>query len=247
MSSDETPLPPYQRISQHYRNLIGDGTLRDGERLPSVRELAEQWQVAHATAAKVMTTLRSEGLVSTSTGGAGGTVVTAKGLARSPQDYTSSIRRTGRIYPAGHHAKIMSAGLVGAPEPVATALDVAPGSPVIRRHRVTYQGETAMSRSVSWFRGDLADPAPDLLRAERIPLGTPGYIERQTGRAVRRGTDQFTAAAADEQTAADLGLPPGSPVLIGRNWYRDGDGEVIEYGEYASMAGRWQTYEYEAE
>jgi DNA-binding GntR family transcriptional regulator len=166
-------------------------------------------------------------------------------LGHSPQDRVAAIRRTGRIYPAGHHAEIMSAELTGAPEPIAAALEIEAGSPVIRRHRVTYHGETPISRSVSWFHGDLADPAPGLLRVARIPLGTPGYIEQRTGRAVRRGTDQLAAAAADKETAADLGVPPGSPVLIGRNWYRDAEGEIIEYGEYASIAGRWQTYEYE--
>jgi Transcriptional regulators len=49
---------------------------------------------------------------------------------------------------------------------------------------------------------------------------------------------------ATEEEAADLGVEPGSPVLRGRNWIRDADGEVIEYGEYVSAPGRWETYEY---
>jgi DNA-binding GntR family transcriptional regulator len=246
VSNDES-LPPYQRISQHYRELIGNGSLRDGDRLPSVRELAEQWHVAHATAAKVMSTLRSEGLVTTSTGGAGGTIVSAKALGRSPKDHAASTRKTGRIYPTGNYARIVSAELVDAPEGIAVALGVEAGSRVIRRRRVTYSGDTPVSASTSWFRGDLADTAPNLLLAERIILGTPGYIERQTGRVLQRGLDQFTAAVADEVVAGDLEVPAGSPVLVGRNWFRDGDGEVIEYGEYVSVAGRWQTYEYDVE
>lgn len=49
---------------------------------------------------------------------------------------------------------------------------------------------------------------------------------------------------ATEEEAADLVVEPGSPVLRGRNWIRDADGEVIEYGEYVSAPGRWETYEY---
>src|SRR4051794_33679325 len=67
-------LPPYLQITQHYRDQIKRGQLKDGDRLPSARQLVEQWKVAHATAAKVLSTLRAEGLVTTTTGGAGGTV-----------------------------------------------------------------------------------------------------------------------------------------------------------------------------
>jgi hypothetical protein len=33
--------------------------------------------------------------------------------------------------------------------------------------------------------------------------------------------------------------------LCGRTWWTDADGGVIEYGEYTSLPGRWNTYEYE--
>ncbi|KFU75805.1 GntR family transcriptional regulator [Amycolatopsis lurida] len=42
---------------------IETGELRPGDRIPSTREISRQWGVAHATAAKVLTMLREEGLV----------------------------------------------------------------------------------------------------------------------------------------------------------------------------------------
>ena len=65
----DRPLPPYQQITAHYRDLINRGDLVDGDRLPPVRQLETQWQVAHATAARAVATLRAEGLVRTGTGG----------------------------------------------------------------------------------------------------------------------------------------------------------------------------------
>jgi DNA-binding GntR family transcriptional regulator len=159
----------------------------------------------------------------------------------------TAIRRTGHIYPKGEYAKIASAELVAAPEHVAEALGVQAGDQVIRRHRITYRGEAPVTASTSWFTSDLAEAAPDLLVAERIKLGTPGYIEQQTGRRVRKGMDQLTVAAADESAAADLAVPEGSPILRARNWYRDQDGEVLEFGEYIAPPGRWQTYEYDVD
>lgn len=241
-------MPPYLQITQHYRDLIKRGELQDGDRLPSARRLVELWGVSHATAAKVLSTLRAEGLVKTTSGGAGGTIVSVRDMrdvGYAPRDRMLAVRQWGRIYPPGEHAKIVSAELVDAPEHVAEALGVEPGTPVIRRHRVTYRDDTPVSASTSWFTGDLADVAPDLLVTERIRQGTPGYIERQTGRVMGQGRDQMTAALADATIADELDVPEGSPVLIGRNWMRDRDGEVIEFGEWASRPTRWATYEYE--
>jgi DNA-binding GntR family transcriptional regulator len=241
----ERPLPPYLQITTHYRDLIRRGELKNGDRLPSARKLVDEWGVSHATAAKVLATLRAEGLVRTSTGGAGGTVVDVEGAGRSPRDHITAIRRWGKIYPEGEHARILTAELVVASDEVAAALGIEPGTQAIRRHRVTYAGDVPMSASTSWFAAELAAVAPDLLRTERIKQGTPGYIEQQTGRRVKLGRDQFTATLADEVVAADLDIEVGEPVLAGRNWFRDQDGEVLEFGQYVSRASRWQTYEYE--
>jgi DNA-binding GntR family transcriptional regulator len=156
-----------------------------------------------------------------------------------------AVRRRGRIYPDGEHAKIVSAELVEAPDYVADALGVARRSLVIRRHRITLRGSTPVSASTSWFSGDLARAAPDLLQCERIRAGTPGYIEQQTGRVIASGRDHVSAAAADAQMADDLNIEIGAPVLAGRNWVRDAEGEVVEFGEYVTPSGQWQAYEYQ--
>jgi DNA-binding GntR family transcriptional regulator len=233
------------QITQHYRELINSGQLKDGDRVPSARQIVEQWGVAHATAAKVLSMLRTEGLVTTTPGGAGGTVVHVRNVGYTPQDRMSAVRRWSKIYPPDEHARIVSAERVDAPAHVAEALGVELAAPVIRRHRVTYRGDTPVSASTSWFDGALAEVAPLLLVEERIPQGTPGYVGEQTGRMIRRGQDQVSATAADEAVAAQLQIAVGSPVLRGRNWARDDDGDVVEFGEYVSRPDRWQIYEYE--
>jgi GntR family transcriptional regulator len=140
---------------------------------------------------------------------------------------------------------IASADLVPAPEAIADALNVPAGADVIRRHRVTLRDDVPVSASTSWMPGDLAGPAPRLLTTERILAGTAGYIREVTGRAAVRGLDQTSARAATDQDAADLGIPAGSCVAAGRTWWYDAAGAVIEYGEYASVPGRWAAHEYE--
>jgi DNA-binding GntR family transcriptional regulator len=236
--------PPYLQIAEDIRRQIRSGQLRDGDLVPSTRQLAREWNVSVPTAAKALTTLRSEGYVR---GVAGtGTVVCAGSTTHLPGgDRLEAIARTGRIYPPNERAVIHSAELVPAPDAIADALGVPAGTEVIRRHRVTYRDDSPVSASTSWLPGDLAASAPRLLTTERIIEGTTGYIEQETGRAVVRGLDQESARAATEQDAEDLGVPPGSPVTCGRNWWYGRDGEVIEYGERVSIPGRWSSHRYE--
>lgn len=238
----EKAAPPYQRVVTKYRDMIDAGELKPGDQLPSVRDLAGAEDIAHATAAKVVALLKAEGYVTTSTGAAGGTVVAAR--AQTPADYVRTIQNTGKIYARGNYARITSAGLVPAPEVAAAALGVEPGEPIVARSRVTYSSDDVpLSASVSFLLGSLAESCPKLLVAERILNGTPGYVAEQTGRTLGRTREQLSADAATAAQSADLAIPAGSPVMLGRNWIYDTDGGVIEYGESCSVPGRWMTYE----
>ncbi|MGH3159296.1 MAG: GntR family transcriptional regulator, partial [Streptosporangiaceae bacterium] len=65
---------PYVQIIEHYRREIAAGRLADGDMLPSGREIAAQFGVSLATAAKVASGLQTLGLVVARPGA--GTVVT---------------------------------------------------------------------------------------------------------------------------------------------------------------------------
>lgn len=53
----------HQQVARHIQNDIAAGVLRDGERLPSTRELAQEWGVSPFTINEAMDTLIKEGLV----------------------------------------------------------------------------------------------------------------------------------------------------------------------------------------
>jgi len=75
--------PPFARIVAAIRARIESGDLAPGERVPSTRQITREWGVAMATATKVLTTLRQEGLVVARPGI--GTVVTAAQPRSRPQ------------------------------------------------------------------------------------------------------------------------------------------------------------------
>jgi AcrR family transcriptional regulator len=64
---------PYLRIAAEIRDRIARGELRPGDRVPSTRQITQQWGVAMATATKVIAVLRDEGVVNARPG-AGTTV-----------------------------------------------------------------------------------------------------------------------------------------------------------------------------
>ncbi|MEU1309095.1 TetR/AcrR family transcriptional regulator C-terminal domain-containing protein [Streptomyces cinnamoneus] len=74
--------PPYLRIAAELRRRIAGGELVPGDRVPSTRQIAREWNVALATATKVLTTLRQEGLVRAQP--RVGTVVAGPAAAASP-------------------------------------------------------------------------------------------------------------------------------------------------------------------
>lgn len=62
MSGSIRPAPRYLQIARHYRDQIANGMLRPGDRLPSERRIAAEWQVARPTAARALQMLSSQGV-----------------------------------------------------------------------------------------------------------------------------------------------------------------------------------------
>lgn len=237
--------PTYQLIYDDLRTKILDGAIASGEQLPSIRDLAATWNTHTATVQKAITALHHEGLTVAQHGK--GTFAAPDGAHRTAHDRLRSAQTTGRIYPANEYARILAAELTTATDTVAAALGIEAGAVVIRRKRVTLNRDTdqPVSASTSYLPGTLAAACPALLAAERLPEGTPAYIEQATGRAVTAGREQHSADTATDDDRALLGVATGSPLMRGRNWMYDTAGDVIEYGESIAAPGRWSTHTYE--
>lgn len=73
----------YRQIVEQVRSLVEDGGLLPGERLPTVRRLADSLGVNRNTVSKAYATLRGLGVIETRAGG--GTAVTARAPRPGPQ------------------------------------------------------------------------------------------------------------------------------------------------------------------
>ncbi|SIR35718.1 transcriptional regulator, GntR family [Micromonospora avicenniae] len=95
----DSPVPPYEQVRGQLAEMVGDGRLPVGTRLPTVRQLAADLNLAPNTVARAYRELEGAGLLETR--GRNGTFV-APGrddamdrLQRSAADYALEARRLG--------------------------------------------------------------------------------------------------------------------------------------------------------
>ena len=230
--------PPYVQIIEHYRQEISAGRLKAGDKLPAGREIALQFGVSLATAAKVAGGLQAMGLVTALPGS--GTVVSA-GRPREARAKGGPlvIRLAARSPLApGEQARVLGAETIPAPQRVAAELGLEPLAQVIcRRLAATKDGVTA-ALLTSWFPGTLAESAPDLLTRTPLTGDVAGY------RPVW-GEDWVSARPPSMDETRTFGIKRGSPVVVvASRRYGPGD-QVIEYAELTARADTRVAYRYQ--
>jgi DNA-binding GntR family transcriptional regulator len=204
-----------EQIANELRAQIESGEFAPGQVFPSDAELAAHFDVSKPTITKARAMLVALGLIASRAGAASTVREVSDRVAAGRRGPTA--RWTGRIYPEGHYARIVRAGIAPAPPDVAAAIGTEPGAPVIERREVTYAADdTPLAASRTCFPAILIDQCPALLETEPIAEGTALYVERQTGRAAASVAADVSCRAGGsgpDGDAAQLQLPLGTSVL----------------------------------
>ncbi|MEV6379341.1 GntR family transcriptional regulator [Streptomyces sp. NPDC051773] len=233
--------PPFLQIAEHFRVQIKEGERQQDSKLPSIADIAREWGVATATAAKAIKQLQEEGYVRSTSQG---TFVDLGRKLTSGSDRLQMLRATGSGFRAGETVEILSAGLVAAPAHVAEGLKISEGDQVVQRRRVYRDDGGVVAVSTSWLTADLASAAPELLEVGPLPKMTFGLIEDRTGRRVVRRRDAVAMHPVPEDIAEVLGTEAGTHALTMTNLYWDDNGEPTEYARDFLGAGRELSAEY---
>ncbi|WP_327280847.1 MULTISPECIES: TetR/AcrR family transcriptional regulator C-terminal domain-containing protein [unclassified Streptomyces] len=181
-------VPRYSQIVGELRRRIERGELAPGDRVPSTREITKQWGVAMATATKVLTELRHEGMVRAVPGV--GTVVAAPSRpARAAHPAAAS--RPGRPSEASSAQTPLTLGrIVGAAVTVADTEGLA----AVSMRRVAFElGVATMSlyRHVA-HKDDLLTRMMDTAIAEYpLPADPPDGWREAVELAARQLWDLF--------------------------------------------------------
>ena len=92
----DSPVPAYEQLRVQVARLVRSGTLRAGERLPPIRQLAADLELAPGTVQRAWRELEAEGLVHGE--GRRGTRVAPSDRWRSPADDGDALRAAARTF-----------------------------------------------------------------------------------------------------------------------------------------------------
>ena len=215
----------YKSIADALRVRVSAGEFPGGGLLPSESELSAAYEASRVTIRKALEALREDGLVD-SRQGFGWFVAT------DPLRQTLGRLGTleGQLAESGvtPERKVLDFGFVRATRQVAAVLGV---TRVLEVRRLNLADGSPFARVAVWVPDDLAG---DLSRSvverssfyDNLPVTVGG------------ATQTIAAAAAGDEDAALLEVPPGSPVLRCRRVTHDVDGRPVLYSEFVFPAHR---------
>ncbi|MFJ6385907.1 GntR family transcriptional regulator [Kitasatospora sp. NPDC092039] len=230
----------YAEIAAHYTRLIESGELAPGDRLPTQREVMQEWGVAQQTASRSFRVLRENGLTKATTGG--GTVVADPGssnVATRVRTWAS----TGRALAKEESSRIVEIGTVGADEVVAARLEIEPGSPVHVRRRVVSRNGVPTHMSSSYYPAYVIAATPELTEAVSTG-GSRELAAERLGSPQSRVLEEVTSRLATVQELEALGLTGSTVVtqVVRTAWLSDG--RIVEVAvkvAHGSTVLRWTT------
>jgi GntR family transcriptional regulator len=226
------------QVVRQLRAQIAAGQIREGEALPSQRQMMDRWRISMQTASKVIGALKTEGIAIPSVGR---DTIVAPGAAARIAAAAQGTAHTPVAQPApGPAAEVLAvkAAKAAAPGPVAEILGIPSGRRALRRAETLGSDGQPSSFTVAWYPPAVADAAPRLADGQPLPAGSLAYIAEVTGTRLRQASEQCSAGAADGDVADAISVAPGSPVLIIRARLYDADSKLIEYTETFIPAGR---------
>ncbi|RSN12772.1 GntR family transcriptional regulator [Nonomuraea sp. WAC 01424] len=256
--SPESQTGPATRIANDLRAAIADGRFPPGAKLPTVRDLAAQYDVSRNTAAKAIAQLGNEGTIVTRYG-SGAYVRDAHPVRKLGADRYARSRWATTVVEAftdedPEGAPVQQQGdqtqtvlLVPAEGRVARELGVEPGTMVWERARtMTRDGQTT-HKVASYYRREDVDGTPIVdSRPGMAGRGGSFAILTERGLAPAKMREDLNARMPTPDEVVELDLPAGEPVVELHRVALTADGKVIEYARGVHVARRFSwSYEFD--
>lgn len=225
--------PAYRRVVAALRKAIESGELREGEKLPSVRAIADQHHVPLGTASRAIAELQADGLV-IAKHGSGVYVRQFRSIRRSSPSRLARDRWAagGAIQDAdtADRPRVVDVetGETSAPDWVAEPLGIEVGSPVAVRSRRFLVEDRPVQLATSYLPIDLVRGTA-ILYTDTGPGGIYARLD-ELGHAPATFTEFLRARMPTPAETERLHLPDGTPVIeITRHAYTEA-GRCVEVG-----------------
>ncbi|RMF52818.1 MAG: GntR family transcriptional regulator, partial [Bacteroidetes bacterium] len=219
--------PRHEQVSDWLREQIEQGVFGVDARLPSENQLGERFGVSRITVRRALQTLENEGLIYRRQGL--GSFVrdhrVRQGLVRLT-DFVEDMMQAG-LTPA---SRVLFHGPEPAPPEAAAALEVEPGTTVVRLDRLRLGDGVPLAFDRTWLPVFYAQ----LLEGHDLTAETIYHIlERDYGIPVLRGRYRIEAVNATEDLADHLDVPVGRALLrISRTSFTEGDRRIYFQQRY---------------
>ena len=200
--------PLYMQIKTLMTSRLQAGEWGPGQSIPSEMELAARFKVSQGTVRKAVDELAADNLLVRRQGK--GTFVSTHAEQKVQYRFLRLMPDNGPV--VGAQRRFIDCRRLRAPAEVARALGLKAGDSVVQVRRVlSFDGSPTVLDDI-WLPGQLFKG----LTAERLgeyrgPMY--GLFESEFGVRMIRAEEKIRAVAADDASAALLGLAPGSPLL----------------------------------
>jgi GntR family transcriptional regulator len=213
--------PAYRQIELQLLDLIAEGALVPGDRVPAERDLAARLAVSRMTLRQALDSLVRRGLLERR--GGAGTFVAARKVEqdlRVLRSYPDELRGQG----VDATTTVLRRETVPAPSHVAAALGLDRGAPVHQIERLRSAAGSPLLAETVWLP---AGVLPDL---ETAPLdGSLWDALAAAGHRVARAVERLEPVVAGAHEARQLGVEPGAPLMLVERTSFDRDDVAVEH------------------
>jgi GntR family transcriptional regulator len=227
-----TPL--YHRVYTSLHQKLTEGQFERDRSLPGEPQLAKMYGVGRVTIRRALQQLEAEKLVIRRPGAG---TYPAGGEPPGKPDHQDLRRWLEAVIPAsdGTSLRDLSFGEVRAPAAVAQALELAPGSDVLRIQRVRSDGDEPLLHTTVYIA-----PALNSLFAGGLDTRATATVLEEGGVRLARTDQVMSAQPSDGPVAAALGVEIGTSLILVRRLIWDETDRPVHYCETLYRPDRFE-------
>ncbi|MEM4985785.1 GntR family transcriptional regulator [Collimonas sp. H4R21] len=227
MKIDDTTaltLPRYKWLANIIGTTISQGLLADNQALPSERELAERYEVSRDTVRKAVRYMEERGIIYSGHGR--GTFV-APAIVRGTTRFIDSFSQDASNRGSVPGQRVLNVEPVAASMAIAGLLNVRPGDPLIRVHRIRLMDNVPVGLHDAYF---VLPPGAKLTLSQIERAGSLyKLLTEKFGFTPAEAVENLSAGAAEQEDARLLGIQKADPLLICERVTLSDRREPIEY------------------
>lgn len=225
-----------ETFARTMRERIKRGDFGTSGRLPSVTQLAKDYQMSRTTVNQSLALLRSEGLIYVKD--TSYFVTQPMLLIEGAPNFDRYLEKQG-LQPA--FETIGTPELITMPDDIASMFGVPQGLQVIHRMRKQGTSEVPLRIEENWYPADLAIPFLEVMKADSN-INVAREIRLSTGQAITRIKEYTIARHPTQEEAKILEIARTSPVLEARRNFVTSEDRTIIYNRTIMVAAFFMMY-----